>query len=200
MLITTWHGEPTEYARITLHNTTTSNANAPYRQRCSSSPTRTGPPRRCSSHAGGAAWIENYLYVASTNRLLVFRMSDLIKVKPARRSEVRTYDYILPQAGSYTANANPGLRFSAVSLDRSQSRVALVTSEFRTNATGGRIVRFPVNANGSTGATVKSLSAFKTSGITNIQGALACGGGRFAIATSYSSAPSPAVRGAATPR
>jgi hypothetical protein len=199
VLITSWHGEPTEYARITMHDTTTINANAPYRHALLVVANANGTVTPLRSHAGGAAWIGNFLYVASTDRLLVFRMSDLIKVKPARQGEVRTYDYILPQAGSYTANASPGLKFSAVSLDRSQSQIALVTSEFRTNATGGRIVRFPVNANGSTGATVKSRGAWKTSGITNIQGAL-MRGGRFAIATSYGSAPSRLYAGARNTR
>ena len=84
----------------------------------------------CQSHAGGLAWIGNFLYVASTTRLLVFKLSDLIKVKPELRGEVRTYDYILPLAGRYTPAARRSA-FSSVSLDRSQKRPALVTSEFK---------------------------------------------------------------------
>ena len=62
------------------------------------------------SHAGGLAWIGNFLYVASTDKLLVFKISDLIKVKPKLRGEVRTYDYILPLSGTY--DAQPGARAS----------------------------------------------------------------------------------------
>ena len=196
VLITSWHGEPTEYSRVTFHNTTTSNANAPYRHALLVVANPDGTATPLQTHAGGLAWIGNHLYVASTDRLLVFRISDLTKVKPALRGEVRTYDYILPLAGAYTANDNPALRFSAVSLDRSQKQKALVTSEFKPNeAFGGRIVRFPVNDDGSTGPTVTSLNAWKTAGIKNIQGAL-MRGGRFAITTSLGSAPSQLFAGA----
>ena len=129
VLITSWHGEPTEYSRLTLHDTTNANANAPYRHVLLVYPTGGGQVQPVLSHAGGLAWIGNFLYVASSTRLLVFKLSDLIKVKPKLRDEVRTYDYILPLAGAYTPS--PELGVSSVSLDRSQKQPALVTSEFK---------------------------------------------------------------------
>lgn len=181
VLITSWHGEPTEYSRVTLHNTTDSNAGAPYRHVLLVYPTGGGQVQPVLSHAGGLAWIGNFLYVASTTRLLVFKISDLIKVKPKLRNEVRTYDYILPLAGAYTPS--PALGVSSVSLDRSQKRPALVTSEFKENAAGGRIVRFPLKANGLMGKTVTSRNAWTTD-VPNVQGAL-MRNGRFALTSSF---------------
>jgi hypothetical protein len=182
VLITSWHAEPTEFSRVTLHDTTASNANAPYRHALLVYPTGGGQVQPLISHAGGLAWIGNFLYVASTDKLLVFKISDLIKVKPKLRGEVRTYDYILPLSGTYTPS--PALGVSAVSLDRSQKQPALVTSEFLPNAApGGRIVRFPLKANGLMGKAVASRNAWSTD-VTNIQGAL-MRGGRFAITSSY---------------
>jgi hypothetical protein len=190
VLITSWHGEPTENARLTLHNTTDSNANAPYRHVLLVVANPDGTATPLQSHAGGLAWIGNYLYVASTDRLLVFKISDLIKVKPALRNEVLTYDYILPLSGTYTPTAGTELKISSVSLDRSKPKAALVTSEFLPNEVpGGRIVRLPLNGNGLMGPAVTSKNAWTAEGITNIQGAL-MRNGRFAITTSFESAPS----------
>jgi hypothetical protein len=181
VLITSWHAEPTEYARVTLHDTTDSNTGAPYRHVLLVYPTGGGQVQPVQSHAGGLAWIGNFLYVASTDRLLVFKISDLIKVKPKLRNEVRTYDYILPLAGAYTPS--PALGVSSVSLDRSQKQAALVTSEFKENAAGGRIVRFPLKANGLMGKTVASRNAWSTD-VQNVQGAL-MRSGRFALMSSF---------------
>ena len=195
VLITSWHYEPTvptEYSRVTLHNTTTSNAKAPYRHALLVYPTGGGQVQPLQSHAGGLAWIGNFLYVASTDKLLVFKISDLIKVKPKLRGEVRTYDYILPLSGTYTPS--PALRISSVSLDRTQRQPALVTSEFNENAGGGRIVRFPLKANGLMGKTVASRNAWSTD-VPNVQGAL-MKNGRFALTSSFSDGPSYLYAGA----
>jgi len=179
VLITSWYHRPApSYARITLHDTTRANANAPYRHALLVYPTGKGRVQPVQSHAGGLAWVGNRLYVASTDRLLVFKLSDLIKVKPRLRKEVRTYDYILPLAGSY--NPRPALGISSVSVDRTGKRPALVTSEFKQDKGGGRIVRFPLSG----GAPGASGNAWKAVGVPNIQGAL-MRKGRFALASSY---------------
>jgi hypothetical protein len=183
VLITSWYHRPDpSYARLTLHNTTTANANVPYRHVLLVYPTGGGRVQPVQSHAGGLAWVGNFLYVADTNRLLVFKLSDLIKVKPRLRGEVLTYDYILPLAGAYTPS--PALGISSVSLDRTQKQPALVTSEFRENAGGGRIVRFPLKGNGLMGATVASRNAWQAVDVPNIQGAL-MKNGRFALTSSF---------------
>ena len=193
VLITSWYHRPDpSYARLTLHDTTKANAKAPYRHVLLVYPTGGGRVQPVQSHAGGLAWIGNFLYVASTDKLLVFKISDLIKVKPKLRGEVRTYDYILPLSGTYTPS--PALRISSVSLDRTQRQPALVTSEFNENAGGGRIVRFPLKANGLMGKTVASRNAWSTD-VPNVQGAL-MKNGRFALTSSFSDGPSYLYAGA----
>lgn len=183
VLITSWYHRPDpSYARLTLHNTTTANAGVAYRHVLLVYPTGGGQVQPVQSHAGGLAWVGNRLYVASTDRLLVFKLSDLIKVKPRLRGEVLTYDYILPLSGAYTPS--PALGVSSVSLDRTRKKPALVTSEFRENAGGGRIVRFPINSNGLLGAKVASANAWEAVDVPNIQGAL-MKNGRFALASSF---------------
>jgi hypothetical protein len=185
VLITSWYHRPgPDYARLTLHDTTEANAGADYRHVLLVLPAPGGRAVPLQSHAGGLAWIGNYLYVASTDRILVFRTSDLIKVRPTMRDEVRTYDYILPQAGSFVAIDNPNLRFSSLSLDRTQAQPALVTSEFKQDAGGGRIVRFKVPDSGLLGASVTSSNAWRARDVPNIQGAL-MRNGRFALTSSY---------------
>jgi hypothetical protein len=122
-----------------LHNTTASNTGAPYRHVLLVDPRPGGNLGLVQSHAGGLAWVGNHFYVASTNSLPVLNLDDIIKVRPGRRGELPgSYDYILPQSGSYTPN---GLTISSVSLDRTGGRLALVTSEYRHDQGGGRIVR-----------------------------------------------------------
>ncbi len=182
VLITSWHHEPApEYARLTLHDTTESNTGAKYRHVLLVLPGAGGNISLLQSHAGGLAWIGKYLYVASTDRLRVFKLDNIIKVRPERRGEVLTYDYILPQSGEYAA---PNYAFSSVSLDRSGGQPALVTAEFRLNKGGGRILRFPLLKNGLMGASRTAAAAWKAKDIPNVQGAL-MRNGRFALTSSY---------------
>jgi hypothetical protein len=185
VLITSWYHRPNpSYARITLHDTTTANAGARYRHVLLVLPTTSGKATLLQSHAGGLAWVGNRLYVASTDRLRVFNVDDIIKVSPARRSEVLTYDYILPQSGEYRALSNPRLAISSVSLERTGTRAQLVTAEFRHDKDGGRILRLPLNKNGLMGASVKPNGAWKTENVSNVQGAL-IRNDRFALTSSY---------------
>jgi hypothetical protein len=186
VLITSWYRrEPNpDHARITLHDTTAANEGAKYRHVLLVLPGARGNISLAQTHAGGLAWIGNYLYVASTDHLRVFDLRNIIKVKPSKRGDVLTYDYILPQSGSYVAPGNPNFGISSVSLDRSGGQLALVTSEFKRNASGGRIVRFALNKNGLMGSSRKAAAAFKAEGVVDIQGAL-MRNGRFALTSSY---------------
>ena len=187
VLITSWHheGSGPQTARITLHKTTQANAGAPYRHVLLVAAKPGGDVDPIISHAGGLAWVGKHLYVASTDHLRVFNLDDIITVREGRRGELPgRYNYILPQSGWYDADDNPGLRFSSVSVDRSQATPALVTSEFVENAPNGRILRFPLAGGGLMGAQVDSIAVWRARGINNIQGAL-MKGGRFALTSSY---------------
>jgi len=138
-----------------------------------------------SSHAGGIVWYKTRLYVASTNQLHVFDMGDLIKVRPDRRDDVRTYNYILPLRGKYSPLGRAHPRFSSVSLDRSGApdNHALVTAEWLDGVSGGRIVRWPLyEPTGLMGPTVTSSGVWRANGATNMQGAL-MKDGKFGIST-----------------
>ena len=94
------------------------------------------------SHAGGIAWVGDYLYVAETDGgLRVFDMRHLLQVP--NPDDALGYAFILPQVGLY--KTEPGLRFSFVALDRTNGP-ALVTGEYKQGAAGGRIVRWPLGA------------------------------------------------------
>ena len=118
-------------------------------------------------------------------------MRHIIKVPASRENETLGYSYILPQAGVYTTPNNPGVVFSSVSVDRSQANHALVTSEFRERAVGGRIFRWKINkATGLLGPTAVALGAWRATDVPSIQGAL-MKGGRIGLSSSFSTAPGP---------
>jgi hypothetical protein len=184
-LIVSWHSNNPDdaYSRITVVQADDLD-NGAYRHALLVAPDANGEVSPVRSHAGGIVWYKTRLYVADTNQLLVFDMRDLIKVRPGRRDDVRTYNYILPLRGRYDAVQNPGLRFSSVSLDRSGAGHALVTSEFL-EGTGGRIVRWPLNEDtGLLGETVTASGAWTANGVKNMQGVL-MKDGRFGFSLSY---------------
>jgi hypothetical protein len=188
-LIVSWHSNNPDdaYSRITVVQADDLD-NGKYRHALLVAPDANGNVTPVRSHAGGLVWYKTRLYVADTNQLLVFDMRDLIKVRPSRRDDVRTYDYILPLRGRYDATTNPGLRFSSVSLDRSRPGHALVTSEFSESG-GGRIVRWPLNENtGLLGDTVTASGAWTANGVRFMQGAL-MKDNRFGLSLSYRNTP-----------
>ena len=188
-ILVSWYSNNGKGGRITVVNADQLSG-AKYRHILLVVPNASGNFGLVDTHAGGIAWYGNYLYVAETNTgLRVFDMRHIIKVPRKRENETLGYSYILPQAGVYTTPNNPGVVFSSVSVDRSQANHALVTSEFRQEAVGGRIFRWKINQDtGLLGPTAVALGAWKATDVPSIQGAL-MKGGKIGLSSSYSSAP-----------
>lgn len=142
-------------------------------------------------HAGGIVWLGNLLYVADTTQgFRVFDLSKIIEVThtddtdrigiSGARMDAHGYRYIAPQVARYRLHQDScSVRFSFVSLDRSSSPPSLLSGEYRKDDTGGRLVRWPVDAGSDWLATeqdglVHATRAF-VGGQTKMQGAMSWG-------------------------
>lgn len=147
--------------------------NRKYRHVLLVEPTKTATPdyKAVPIHAGGIAWLNNYLYVADTKvGFRVFDMERILEVSDAQDSigksgsnyYAHSYKYVLPQVATYRqpAYATEGscepsatwMCFSSLSLDRSTTPDTLVVGEYlgeRSNSAavdGGRVARYQVDA------------------------------------------------------
>lgn len=108
-------------------------------------------------HAGGIVWNGPYLHVAATARgFMTCRIDDIMRVPdtPSTRSrlglvgeEVAAYGYryVLPVRFTYQAYAEDGvdkLRYSFLSLDRTQTPPALMSGEYGRGKQTTRLARF----------------------------------------------------------
>jgi hypothetical protein len=138
-------------------------------------------------HAGGIAWIDDYLYVADTSHgFRVFDMSKIAQV--ATGKDVIGYDagdgvhyaanykYVVPQIGNYERSGACTPRFSFVALDRSTSPPSLVSGEYDASSLFGRLFHWPLAAGGDRLATPTSFPdrAF-FSAHSHLQGAVSYG-------------------------
>ena len=111
-------------------------------------------------HAGGIVWFGDLLYVADTTEgFRVFDLSHVIEVShfddrdrigvSDGRVDAHGYRYIVPQIARYrlAADGCPA-RFSFAGLDRSADPPLLVSGEYRSDDPGGRVVRWPLGADG----------------------------------------------------
>ncbi|WP_416901837.1 hypothetical protein [Micromonospora echinospora] len=203
VMVVAWHYSATtagtsydKGARISVVN----RATGEYRHVLLVEPTKTSTPnyRAVGIHAGGIAWLGNYLYVTDTeDGLRVFDMRKFLWVDAADGEKVglhggvykgHGYSYVLPQVGIYRqadiqtscVPATSSLCFSSLTLDRSTSPDTLVVGEYRSgvdtanlNVAGGRVVRYPVDASTRqlvlTGGEVVPTDAV-TSPKSNVQG------------------------------
>ncbi len=105
-------------------------------------------------HAGGIAWVGDYLYVADTsNGLRVFDMSRMLEVATDQDSigcdssgtcRAYQYKYILPQVTRYALpDCGCDLTFSFVSYDSSTN--SLITGAYSSNSIDGVLVRWPLD-------------------------------------------------------
>ena len=167
-LLVSWYSKNGKGTRVSFVNAD-SLTNTKYRHVLLVEPNDSGGFGLVQSHAGGIAWVGDYLYVAETDGgLRVFDMRHLLKVP--NPDDALGYAFILPQVGLY--KTEPGLRFSFVALDRTNGP-ALVTGEYKQGAAGGRIVRWPLGADNL--PTGKAAAAF-TSPAGSMQGALMLNG------------------------
>ncbi|MEU1816850.1 hypothetical protein ABZ543_16855 [Streptomyces roseifaciens] len=134
-------------------------------------------------HAGGVAWVGNFLYVANLpgrlapfkqGGLSAFDLSRMVKVEGADKAKAFGYDYILPLHHVYENRGSGKLRHSQLSLDRTRPNEphSLVVSEFLDNGDRGRVVRWDL---APTGYLVDGLSEEDWLSKPYVQGAVAVG-------------------------
>ena len=111
-------------------------------------------------HAGGIAWVGNFLYVADTfNGFRVFDTRRIYRVATGQSSigcsggscYAGLYKYILPQVASYARSTKCSPRFSFVSAVRDSAGSALVSGEYCSGSScsgplAGRLFRWPLDA------------------------------------------------------
>ncbi|GHC39747.1 hypothetical protein [Streptomyces cinnamoneus] len=109
-------------------------------------------------HAGGVAWVGDFLYVANLpGRLAPFKqggvsafdLSRMVKVAGADKRKAFGYDYVLPLHHLYENQGGSTLRHSQLSLDRTRRNEprSLVVSEFQEDRVG-RVVRWSLGPSG----------------------------------------------------
>jgi hypothetical protein len=130
--------------------------------------------RAAKAHAGGVAWVGDYLYVADTTGLRVFDIKHIWKTdggQPDGNYSIKDgkvhaagYDYVLPQVGSYQTNDKPeacekkqGPVISSVSVDWTTK--TLVTGEYCGGNGKGRLVRWPLKDNGKLESSKKTVTS-----------------------------------------
>lgn len=107
-------------------------------------------------HAGGLAWVGDYLYVPVTGS--GFRVFDLSRILRVDGSEDRLgynattgaydahgYRYVIPQVGEYVDAGACDMRFSYVAFDRTSSPPSLISGEYDAASVTGRIFRWPLD-------------------------------------------------------
>lgn len=113
-------------------------------------------------HAGGLAWVGNYLYVPVTGSgFRVFDLTRILRVDDTTGSaDVMGYDatvmkyravgyrYAIPQVAEYKDAGTCNAVFSFVSLDRSTTPPSLVSGEYDSASVVGRLYRWPLAADG----------------------------------------------------
>ncbi|HEY0250999.1 MAG TPA: hypothetical protein VGC41_05705, partial [Kofleriaceae bacterium] len=130
-------------------------------------------------HAGGLAWVGDRLYVpVTTGGFRVFDLSRILKVDGLADSlgkdangtyDAYSYAYVVPEIERYTADQTCAPRFSFVSLDRGTN--SLISGEYDATSIHGRLMRWPLDANGKIAGTTPSHAWFMGEGY--IQGGLA---------------------------
>ncbi len=109
-------------------------------------------------HAGGIVWNGPYLHVAATARgLVTCKVDDIMRVPDVRGSRSYRlglhgervasygYRYVLPVRFSYRAHVDDGndpLRYSFLSLDRTDGRPTLVAGEYGRSGQSTRLARY----------------------------------------------------------
>ena len=112
-------------------------------------------------HAGGIAWVGEFIYVVDTNNgFRVFDMRELRQVPSNELASTFDYAYVLPQTSAWKhAAGSKTAIFSSVSVDRTTSPPTLVTCEYRSSDVKGRVFRWKLDAKGRLGAGAKTTVA-----------------------------------------
>lgn len=107
-------------------------------------------------HAGGIAWVGDYLYVPQTGT--GFRVFDLSNIMQVASVEDRLgldatsgtyaahgYRYVIPQIATYDETGACNAVFSFVSVDHSTPTPTLISGEYDSTSIGGRLYRWPLD-------------------------------------------------------
>lgn len=167
-VLASWYHKGDKGSRVSLVNYDDP-AKPKYRHILLVEPTSADNFKQVPVHAGGIAWVGDYLYVVDTSKgVRVFDLRHLWKTEPdPSKSKIGkgedgkyyayNYAYVLPQVGAYSqegkGDCDPAptdlkapLCFSWVGLDHSGSAPSLVTGEFYYGkATGSRLVNWPLD-------------------------------------------------------
>lgn len=100
-------------------------------------------------HAGGLVWHNRFLHVAATRRgFLTCHLDDLLRVSDSSSVDTHGHRYVLPVRFGHRADASEEtekLRYSFMTLDRSEDTPALVVGEYGSAQKTRRLVRIPVD-------------------------------------------------------
>ena len=150
-------------------------------------------------HAGGIAWVGDWLYVADTGYgLRVFDTTHILEVSTGDDTAIGcsgsacqayNYRYVLPQVTRWSIPAcGCDTSFSFVSLDQSTSPPSLVTGTYSADSIGELVIRWPLDPSTLLPAgTVVASEAYVTQQ-DRVQGALAYGGAWWLSCSSQSGA------------
>ncbi|MGY2873575.1 hypothetical protein ACVW00_000765 [Marmoricola sp. URHA0025 HA25] len=143
--------------------------------------------RPLTVHAGGLVWAGPYLYVAGSRQgLHTCRMDDILQVEPGE--ETFGHRFVLPVRFVYDARDDlDEMRYSFLSLDRSEEVPHLVAGEYGREEMTRRIVRYPLDPgtfylHAEQDGTSRPVS-FDERGLGHMQG-VAIVEGRFHVTTS----------------
>ncbi len=127
-------------------------------------------------HAGGIAWVGDFIYVADThNGFRVFDTREIRQIPSDELAKTFDYKYVLTQTSAWKLPAGSKTAiFSSVSVDRTTSPPSLVTCEYHEKSLAGRVFRWQLDAKGrlaaANGRTTVCREAY-TAGQNKIQGA-----------------------------
>lgn len=141
-------------------------------------------------HAGGLVWHGPYLHVAATGRgFVTCRFDDLLRVPDGSGLETHGHRYVLPVRFTYQARTDEGfakLRYSFLSLDRSNDPPWLVAGEYGSVKQTRRLARFPTDAATgllATGEDGLSRPVLDERGEVRMQGAVVADGSYYVTAS-----------------
>lgn len=194
VLVVSWYSTAGEGARVTFLDLETGR----YRHVLLVEVTDSGRISPVKVHAGGLVWHRRWLHVAATRRgFLTFQVDDLM-LDP---DEELGYRYLLPlhtihEAGA-AAPAEP-LRYSFLSLDRTDPAPALVVGEYGAPGRATRLVRFGVDEStgellASDGGRAQPLEV--GAGVAQMQGAVIVDGVYYVTVSHGRRAPGDVVVG-----
>tara|TARA_R110002073_G_scaffold336557_1_gene535456 strand:- start:55348 stop:56658 length:1311 start_codon:yes stop_codon:yes gene_type:complete len=142
-------------------------------------------------HAGGLAWVGDYLYVVHTGvGLRIFDLTRMLRVSTGADTigfdaestnyYAHNYAYVLPQVETIAHASECAPRYSFLSVDRTTEPMSLLSGEYDATSVGARLHRWPLHADTGRPALVEGMRLYPDeafiSGQSHLQGALSVNG------------------------